>query len=221
MVRISKQVWLLSCLIAVWPLMGLANAIEPQTSKNTRYEIAYATYLGGVENEFAEHRPWLGPEGALVLTGVSSSPDFPTTLGAVQRVLKGKNDGFIAKLSSNGKSFAFSGLLGGTGGEFFLMPTPDSEGNIFIVGQTSSLDFPITPDALQIASRSAKRSRNGDGVVAVLSPDGSKVVYATFLGSSGEDLIRSVATGPYGEVYLVGSTSSRDFPVTSNAVRPN
>ena len=56
-------------------------------------------------------------------------------------------------------------------------------------------------------------------MVAGLSPDGSKLVYATFLGRSGDDLIRSVAIGPNGEVYLVGSTTSRDFPVTSNAVQ--
>ena len=55
--------------------------------------------------------------------------------------------------------------------------------------------------------------------MAVLSPDGSRVVYATFLGGGGDDLIRSVAIGPNGEVYLVGSTSSKDFPVTSNAVQ--
>ena len=99
------------------------------------------------------------------------------------------------------------------------MPTLDREGNIFIVGHTTSSDFPRTPDALQDASRGTKRTRNGDGVLAVLSPDGSKLVYATFLGGSGDDLIRSIAIGSNGEVYLVGSTSSSDFPVTSNAVQ--
>ena len=180
-------------------------------------KLLYSTYLGGVENEFAEHRPWLGVEGALVLTGVSSSSNFPTTKGAFQRVLKGKNDGCITKLTPDGKSFTFSGLLGGTGGEFFLTPTLDSKGNIFIVGHTTSSDFPISSDALQ--SRDPKQSRNGDGMLAVLSPDGSKLVYATFIGGSGDDLIRSVAIGLNGEVYLVGNTSSRDFPVTSNAVQ--
>lgn len=186
---------------------------------NDGTRLLYATYLGGVENEFAEHRPLLYPDGTFLLTGVTSSPDFPRTMDAFQRLLNGKNDGFITKLTPDGKRFAFSTLLGGSGEEFFLMPTLDRENNIFIVGHTTSSDFPTTPDALQAASGNANRSRNGDGVVAVLSPDGSKLVYATFLGSSGDDLIRSVALGPNGEVYLVGSTSSRDFPVTSNAVQ--
>ena len=64
-----------------------------------------------------------------------------------------------------------------------------------------------------------KQAHEGDGVLAVISPDGSRLVYATFLGGSDDDLIRGIAPGPSGEVYLVGSTSSRDFPVTPNAVR--
>ncbi|MHC4681456.1 MAG: SBBP repeat-containing protein [Planctomycetota bacterium] len=187
---------------------------------NDGSRLIYSTYLGGVENEFAEHRPLLGRDGTFFLTGVTSSPDFPTTTGAFQRILKGNNDGFVTKLSSEGRSFGFSSLLGGSGGEFLLMPTLDGGGNILVVGHTTSSDFPITSDALQTAYRGGKGVRDGDGLLAVLSPDGSKLVYATFLGGSGDDLIRSVAIGPNREVYLVGSTSSRDFPATSNAVQP-
>lgn len=182
-------------------------------------KLVYSTYLGGVENEFAEHRPLLSPDGTLFLTGVTSSPNFPTTTGAHQRILKGNNDGFVTKLSSDGKSLSFSTLIGSSCGEFFLMPTLDGESNVFLVGHTTSPDFPITPDALQMSYHSEEGTRDGDGLLAVLSPDGSKLIYATFLGGSGDDLIRSIAIGPDGEVYLVGSTSSRDFPVTSNAVQ--
>jgi hypothetical protein len=182
-------------------------------------KLLYSTYLGGADNEFAEHRPWLGFNGTLFLTGVSSSSDFPTTMGAFQRVRKGKNDGFVTKLSSDGKSYTFSTLLGGSGGEFFLMPTLDNKGNIFIVGHTTSSNFSVTPDALQRAYGGGKQAHEEDGVLAVISPDGSRLVYATFLGGSGDDLIRSVALGPNGEIYLIGSTSSRDFPATPNAVQ--
>ena len=44
-------------------------------------------------------------------------------------------------------------------------------------------------------------------------------MYATYLGGSGADLVRGIALGPAGEVYLVGSTTSRDFPVTPNAAQ--
>lgn len=177
--------------------------------------LAYSTYLGGSQNEFAEHQPWLAPDGTMLLTGSVSSPDFPSTKGVFQRLLKGTSDGFLTKLSADGRSFIFSTFVGGSGGDFFLMPTVDAQGNIFIVGQTGSQDFPVTADSFQ-ASYGGGQS---DGVMAVFSPDGTKLVYATYLGGSGEDMIRSLTLGPNGEVYLVGSTSSSDFPVMSNAAQ--
>ena len=176
-------------------------------------KLLHATYLGGGQQEFGEHRLRLGPGGSVLLTGVSGSGDFPTTPKAFQRKLKGRTDGFLTKLSPDGRKFVFSSLLGGSGGEFFLMPTPDARGNIFIVGHTSSRDFPVTPGALQ----GKYGGGGGDAALAIFSADGAKLLYATYLGGSGNDLIRSIAIGPKGEVYLVGSTSSKDFPVTGGA----
>ena len=88
-----------------------------------------------------------------------------------------------------------------------------------VVGTTRSPDFPVTPDALQGRYAGGEGPDDGDGLLAILSADGSKLLYATYLGGKGADLIRSVALGPAGEIYLVGSTSSPDFPVTVNAVQ--
>jgi hypothetical protein len=185
-------------------------------------QLLYSTYLGGRENEFAEHQLFLAPEGTVLVTGVSASPDFPTTPGAFQRKLKGRNAGFLTKLSADGKRFLFSTLLGGSGGGFFLMPTPDGSGNIFVAGTTTSADFPVTPDALQKqfgGGGGESGVAGGDGLLAILSADGSRLLYATYLGGKGDELVRSVALGPKGEVYLVGNTSSEDFPVTPGAVQ--
>jgi len=85
------------------------------------------------------------------------------------------------------------------------------------VGTTRSRDFPVTPDAVQGTFAGSKGEWDGDGALVVVSPDGSKLLYATYLGGCAGDLIRSVALGPNGEVYLVGNTDSPDFPVTPNA----
>jgi hypothetical protein len=182
-------------------------------------QLLYATYLGGEGNEFAEHRPGLAPDGSVLLTGVTASADFPTTPGALERELKGKTDGFLTKLSADGRRFVFSTLLGGSDGEFYLMPTPDAEGNVFLVGTTRSKDFPVTEDAVQSTFAGADGPWDGDGALALLSADGSRLLYATYLGGSGADLVRSIAPGPRGELYLVGSTTSSDFPVTPNAAQ--
>jgi hypothetical protein len=177
--------------------------------------LLHATYLGGKGNEFAEHRLHLERDGSVLLTGVSSSPDFPRSVGALQKLLKGTSDGFLAKLTADGSQFAFSTLLGGPGSEFYLMPTPDPEGNVFIAGQTGSPDFPVTADALQ----GNYGGGASDGVLAILSADGKKLLYATFLGGSGDDLIRSLALSSDGAIYLVGNTTSKDFPVSPGAVQ--
>ena len=177
--------------------------------------LRYCTYLAGEGNEFAEHRPALLPDGSVLLTGVTASADFPTTRSAFQRRRKGKTDGFLAKLSPDGKRLTFCTLLGGGGGEFFLMPTVGADGSIYLVGQTDSRDFPVTPDALQRTYGGGK----SDAVLAILSPDGSKLRYATYLGGSGGDLIRGVALGGGGAVYLAGNSDSKDFPVTALAVQ--
>jgi hypothetical protein len=177
--------------------------------------LLYATYLGGSGNEFAEHRPWLCPDGCLLLAGFCASSDFPTTENAFQRRLRGKSDGLLTKLSADGKRWVFSTLLGGSQGENLLMPTVDASGNIYVVGSTASHDFPVTPDALQQTYGGGQ----DDAALAVFSPDGAKLLFATYLGGSGDELIRSIALGPGGEVYLVGSTSSEDFPVTDHAVQ--
>ena len=177
--------------------------------------IVYATYLGGSANEFAEHRPLLMTDGSLLLAGFCQSRDFPTTPGACQPTVHGPGDGFLTKLAPDGARLVFSTLLGGSGGENFLMPTIDARGNIWMVGSSSSHDFPVTPDALQKTHGGGQE----DAVVAVLSPNGARLLYATYLGGSGAEMVRSIAFGSDGSVYLIGSTSSPDFPVTASALQ--
>jgi len=178
--------------------------------------LLYATYLGGSGNEFAEHRPWLCVDGAMPLAGFCASPDFPTTAGALQRQPKGKSDGFLTKLAPDGRRLVFSTLLGGSASENLLMPTVDNAGNIYAVGSTGSRDLPVTPDALQPAFGGGEE----DALLAILSPDASRLLYCTYLGGRGDEMIRSLALGPNGEVHLVGSTSSPDFPTTPRVLQP-
>jgi hypothetical protein len=177
--------------------------------------LLYVTYVGGSGNEFPEHRPYICSDGSMLLPGVTASVDFPATPSAFQGKLKGNTDAFLSKISSDGKQFVFSTLLGGSATEFCLMPTPTPNGNILIVGQTESRDLPVTPDALQ------KRFGGGrsDGWLAILRPDGAKLLYCTYIGGSGDDMVRSVAIGSRGELYLVGHTASSDFTVTEGAAQ--
>jgi hypothetical protein len=175
----------------------------------------YVTYVGGSANEFQEHRPYVDRDGSTLLPGVTASHDFPTTPAAFQRQRKGKTDAFLTKLSADGQQFAFSTLLGGSTTEFCLMPTRSANGDIFVVGQTESRDLPVTPDALQGRFGGGR----SDGWLAILNADASKLRYCTYLGGSGNDMVRGIALRPNGEVYLVGHTASGNFPVTVGAAQ--
>ncbi len=175
----------------------------------------YVSYVGGSANEFPEHRPYVTVDGALLLPGVTASNDFPTTSGAFQRKLRGKNDAFLTKLSPEGSQFVFSTFLGGSASEFCLMPIPSPNGNIIVVGQSESRDLPVTAGAIQESHGGGK----SDGWLAVLTSDASRALYCTYIGGSGDDMIRSVALGPKGELYLVGHTASRDFPNTEGSAQ--
>ncbi len=193
---------------------GMSDCYLAKLSPNAD-AILYATYLGGSGNEYAEHRPWLTPDGAFILAGYCGSVDFPVTPGAYPGGLTGNNAGFLAKLAPDAAHFEFATLLGGSSGANLLMPSPDPDSNIWVVGNTSARDLPVTPDALQ-------RTFGGgedDGLLAAFSADGSRLVYCTYLGGSGHDLIRSLAWGEDGSLYLVGTTSSPDFPVTAGALQ--
>ena len=180
-------------------------------------KLIYGTFQGGSGNEFAEHRLGLGPDGTVYLAGATSSKDFPTTPGAFQTRPIDTPEGFLFSLAPDGKQLRWATYLGGTGGDVFLMPTLDAEGRVFTVGRTGAPNFPVTENALQPKLAAGPT----DGALTVFSSDGSRIVYSTYLGGSGDDWIRTLAIGPKGEIYLVGRTDSKDFPVTPGAFQKN
>ncbi|HEX2272943.1 MAG TPA: SBBP repeat-containing protein [Acidimicrobiales bacterium] len=105
-----------------------------------------------------------------------------------------------------------STFLGGAGEDFGISVAVDSAGYAYIAGATTSPDFPTTPGAHDT-------SHNGDqdGFVTKLAPDGSTVIYSTFLGGAALDDADTVAVGGRGDAYVRGVTVSPDFPTTPGA----
>jgi hypothetical protein len=101
---------------------------------------------------------------------------------------------------------SFSTHLGG-GGEIGRAIAVDALGSIYVAGETPSILFP-TRGPLQSALGGLV-----DAFVTKISADGSRLIYSTYLGGSGEDRGQALAVDPYGNVFLTGSTRSPDFPV--------
>ena len=89
----------------------------------------------------------------------------------------------------------------------------DASGNSVVTGQTGSLGFPTVPGAYDTTYNGGQC----DAFVAKLSASGTSLIWATFLGGTGSDGGNSVVLDSSGNVVLVGSTGSSDFPTTPGA----
>src|SRR5262249_17259801 len=100
----------------------------------------------------------------------------------------------------------YSTFLGGNGVESGLGIAIGSNGNAYVVGPTSSTNFP-TANPLQAA-----RASGQDGFITQIGPTGSSLVYSTYFGANGNDTVRAIAIDANGNAYVAGSTDSSDFP---------
>jgi hypothetical protein len=175
-----------------------------------------STYLGGTGDEGI----WPGvtmaidAEGSVYVAGRTTSPDFPHDFGS----RSGFSDAFIVKLDNNLESVLASRLLGGTGNEYFLQLALGQDGSVYLVGSTSSNNFPTTPGAFQtVFAGGGTGPYPGDLFVAKLSADLSMVLAASYLGGSNFDYCEEVRIDDQANIVLAGWTGSGNFPTTEGA----
>ncbi|HEY6895107.1 MAG TPA: SBBP repeat-containing protein [Rhodanobacteraceae bacterium] len=106
-----------------------------------------------------------------------------------------------------------AGYLGGNTTDQAFSVAVDAAGNTYVAGSTESANFP-TVNALQPALKGAT-----DAFVAKISPDGTTLKYATYLGGSKLDVVYGIAVDAGGSVYVAGATNSSDFPVTPGVLQ--
>ena len=180
----------------------------------------YSTLFGGSgADEFTDLA--VAPTGEVYAAGTTMSVDLPVR-NAVQPSFGGATfDMFAVKLNADVSQVRYATYLGGSGDESGPSLAVDSAGSAFIVGSTRSADFP-TANAVQPVFRGG--SSGGfypDAFVTKLSPDGSSLVYSTYLGGLSFDSATDVAVDASGNAYVVGSTESGDFPRVGGIPRTN
>ncbi|MEW5986280.1 MAG: pectin acetylesterase-family hydrolase [Chloroflexota bacterium] len=174
--------------------------------------LAYSTYLGGSDYEGCAAIAVAG-DGSAYLVGCtySAAPQdipFPVTADALQADHAGGNsDVFVVKIDPAGSALTYSTYLGGTDEDYGSDIALDAAGNVYLGGETFSLDFP-TASPLQATHNGGLN----DAFVAKLDADGSELEYSTFLGGSDQDYVSAIALDASGAVYVVGETYSADFP---------
>ena len=182
--------------------------------------LSYCSYLGGTEADVGRAIA-MDSIGNVYLAGQAAA-GFPTTAGSMQSNVSGFLDAFVAKVDIASGLLVYSTYLGGSGDVRFGCPefcviegalalVVDGEGNAYAAGQTVSKDF-LTLNSSGIPARKPARGASA-GFVTKLGPTGT-VLLSAFVGGRADETARGLARDSAGNIYLVGYTTSTDFPVT-------
>lgn len=111
----------------------------------------------------------------------------------------------------------YSTYLGGTDYNYATGIAVDASGYTYITGYTSSVDFPVSGGVQGVFSGGSCDTEVNtapcfDAFVAKLNPQGTALVYSTYLGGTGDDEAVRVAVDSSGQAYVAGFTNSLDFP---------
>jgi beta-lactam-binding protein with PASTA domain len=126
---------------------------------------------------------------------------------------------------------SYFSYLGGSGYDVAGIATPtgspfntsgqaaaiDSAGDLYVTGYTESTNFPVKA-AYETAPVKVQGGTPPSAFVTKFAPDGKSVIFSTYLGGTvGSDQATSIAVDSSGNAFVVGTTGSNDFPVTSGA----
>ena len=178
--------------------------------------LAYGTFLGGSADDHAG-RITADPSGVVLMSGSTSSTNFPVTPDALQPSYGGgSSDAFIVRMS--GSRLVYGTYFGGSGRDTAADATETGD-CVYLAGFTTSTDLPCTPDALQSEYGGERNVLGGGDCYALrLGPGASR--YCTYLGgSSDEQLVYLASAGSQLGVYVAGRTDSPDFPTTPDALK--
>jgi hypothetical protein len=194
------------------------SAYDPSLPLVIDPELVYASYLGGSSQDRGESIA-VDDQGSIYVTGWTDSTNFPTTANAIQAD-QGARDAFVTQIISTGAVYTYgtSSYLGGSSTDYGRGIAVDGEGNVYVLGQTSSSDFPTTTNAIQPAYGGST-----DVFVVHIIEAGETYTYAisSYLGGSSFDYSSDIFVDSHGSLYVTGDTGSTDFPTTTNAIQPS
>jgi hypothetical protein len=177
--------------------------------------LLYATYLGGNATDQGNAIA-VDATGAAYVAGETESdqtsfPDGDPNVNdrmdvpGFDQVHNGGMDAFVAKLSPDGRSLVYVSYVGGSGTDVANGVAVDATGAAYVVGETDSsgATFPVSGSVPGF-----DRSYNGgdDAFVVKLTPAGTALAYATYLGGAARDVGEGIAVDSGGAAYVVGRT---------------
>jgi hypothetical protein len=182
--------------------------------------VLWSTYLGGPNYERA-YAVEVDAQGFIYVGGRAGS-GFPVTAGAFQTTFGGGSqqnfygpqDAFVCKMQPNGTARVWCSYFGVGDDGIARDLDVDAQGNVYLVAWTTAGGFPASwfTNAFK-----PTKSAGEDVIVAKIKADGSQVLWATYLGSSGDDGgTPAVRVDPNGNVLVLFATTSNDLPTPGN-----
>ncbi|HEY9383842.1 MAG TPA: SBBP repeat-containing protein [Gemmatimonadales bacterium] len=179
---------------------------------------SFATYLGGSGEESIRGAA-VDAQGNVYVTGATQSANFLATSGAFATSFHASGimlmDAFVTKYDPAGHVI-WSTFLGGPEYDRAYAIEVDEQGYVYVAGRAGP-GFPVTPGAAQttFAGGTLPDGAYGpqDGFVCKLKPDGSGVVFCTYLGNATPEVIRDIAIDANHNIYVATATTGADpFP---------
>ena len=156
--------------------------------------IISATFIGGVANDIGNSIA-IDNEGNILITGETFSADFPVTTGS----FKGISDVFVVKLNSALTAFSGGVYIGGSYEDIGKSIALEANGDIVVVGETDSGNFPVTANAVN-------KAKVGDrDIFAVRLNESLSILKSTFLGDVYNDYAGGTAVDNNDNIFITGA----------------
>lgn len=198
--------------------------------------LVYSTYFGG-NGVTQPNAMRVNSLNELVIVGATLATNLGTTVGAYDNTANGSTDFYVARFNVDGTALVGCTYVGGTStddatmdiisgpsvqtgltGSGILGPCElnfDNQNNIWVVGNTTSTDFPVTANAIQSTNGGAY-----DGVVFKLSADCSQLLYSSYFGGTSNDALYGIEFLSNNNVVVVGGTQSTNITTTTGTLHP-
>ena len=210
--------------------------------------LIFSTFIGGSGSE-TPHSVIVNDVDEIYIMGATSSINFPVGVNGYQNFHQGGNtitvdginfiggtDIYVIRLSANGSNVSAGTFLGGTNNDGISNPNNtvagtniafnygdqlrgeiivDQNSNVFITSTTGSSNFPTS------GGFSNSLSGSQDAIVAKFNPNLSTLDFGTYVGGSGLESGNSIQLSSTNDLYVVGGTTSSNFPQTAGQYSPS
>lgn len=187
-------------------LGGAKNEVADVTPPTST---VYGSFVGGPGDDELVGVEYLS-NGTIVVAGTTSELAVPGATGGYSTSIKGKLDGFLARLDTRLEKVLSYTFIGGGADDRIYSLTKDKNNNVYVTGETGSSDFPTTSGVTGKLYKALS-----DAFVAKFDSTLTKLIVGFYHGGNKDDIGRAIKVDQEGVMFVAGSTTSTtNFPVT-------